>query len=88
MTTESLLIVVLALLAIVTVIGIFATKTKGFGRYSTSLVLLSSALFLGALFLAIGKIEGASFMNILFAVAGYAGGLIAPSKETSGKPDS
>lgn len=81
MTTENFLIGALVLVALVTIIGIFKTKTQGFGKYSTSLILLASVLFLSALFFAAGKLEGTIFTNIVFAIAGYAGGLIAPSKD-------
>lgn len=81
MTSEQVLVGSLALFACVTVGGIFWTKTKGFGKFSTSLVLLASILFTCAILFAAGKIEGPIFMNIVFAIAGYAGGLIAPSKE-------
>lgn len=81
MTTENILIGALVLVALAVIVGIFRTKTQGFGKFSTSLVLLTSVLFLSALFFAAGKIEGAVFTNIVFAIAGYAGGLIVPSKD-------
>lgn len=76
MSTDAWLIVGIALLGAVALIGIFATKTPGFGRYTSSLVLLASVLFVTALFLAAGKIESTLFANIAFAIAGFAGGLI------------
>lgn len=74
-------IVGLTIFAVATMIGIFVTKTPGFGKYSTSTVLLSVAVFAAAFFLLFGLIEATVFSNVLFAVAGYAGGLINAKKE-------
>ena len=57
--------------------GIFLTKTPGFGRYTTSAMLLVLVLFITALALFLDKIEVPSVLNVLFAVAGYAGGMLA-----------
>jgi len=76
MTTDAWLIIGISVLAIAALIGIFTTKTSGFGRYSTSLLLLTLVLFITALFFAAGKVESSLFGNIAFAVAGFAGGLI------------
>ncbi len=65
------------------IVGIFMTKTPGFGRFSTSVLLLALALVISALALAFGKIEGTVFANVVFAVAGFAGGLLANHKEPS-----
>jgi hypothetical protein len=76
MNTSDWLIVGVAALGAAALIGIFLTKTAGFGRYSTSLLLLTLVLMLSSIFLAAGKIESTLFANIAFAVAGFAGGLI------------
>lgn len=76
MTTNDWLIVGISALGIGALIGIFATKTPGFGRYVSSLLLLTLVLFITALFFAAGKIESPLFANIAFAVVGFAGGLI------------
>jgi uncharacterized membrane protein YqaE (UPF0057 family) len=76
MTTQTIEVVCLTVLGLATVIGIFSTKTPGWGRYSTSTLLLALALFIAANFLLIGKIEANVFLNIMFAIIGYAGGLI------------
>lgn len=65
-----------------TVIGIFLTKTQGFGRYTSSLIILVLALYVASLFLVIGKIDAAQFMSLIFAAVGFAGGLIT----NQGKP--
>ena len=81
MTTNNFLVVGISALGCITLTGIFCTKTRGFGRYSTSLLLLTLVLFITALFLAVNKIETNAFLNIVFAVAGYAGGLVAVRQE-------
>jgi hypothetical protein len=79
---ENIALIGLAVLSTATIIGIFATKTPGFGRYTTSVLILALVLFLSAFFLILGKIESSSFANIVFAIAGYAGGLINGSPES------
>lgn len=71
----------LTIFAAVTMIGIFATKTKGFGKYTTSLLLLVIILFLSSFLLVLDKIESSMFANVLFAVAGF-GGRSAKCQET------
>ncbi|MDA8255216.1 MAG: hypothetical protein M0Z99_06200 [Betaproteobacteria bacterium] len=75
MTTNDWLIIAIFLLGIIALIGIFRTKTAGFGRYSMSLLLLAA-----------GKIESSLFANIAFAVAGFAGGLITRKHESAPNP--
>ncbi len=78
---ENVALIGLTILSTATVIGIFMTKTPGFGRYSTSVLLLARVLFISAFFLVLGKIESSLFANIVFAIAGYAGGLVNGRKE-------
>ena len=56
--------------------GIFKTKTAGFGKYTTSALILTLVLFVAALAFVFGTIETTPLMSLLFAVAGFAGGLI------------
>lgn len=60
--------------------GIFVTKTKGFGKYTTSLLLLVIVIFLSAFFLVLDKITPTVFANIAFAVTGFGGGLLSAKK--------
>ena len=55
--------------------GIFRTKSPGFGKYSTSALLLILVLFVAAMAFILGKVEWAPMANILFVVVGFAGGL-------------
>ena len=64
-----------------TLFGFFKTKTPGWGPFTTSLPLLLVALFLAGVALLSGKAEWTVVGNLVFAVVGYAGGLITPKKE-------
>jgi hypothetical protein len=64
-----------------TLIGFFLTKSPGFGKYTTSLLLLILVAYVAASAFSIGKIEWPSLANLLFAIAGYAGGLVSPKNE-------
>ena len=76
MTNDELTIIGIFILGIGALIGIFKTKTAGFGKYTTSLILLTLVLIVASLFFATGKIESSTYTNIIFSVAGFAGGLI------------
>jgi hypothetical protein len=78
---ESVLIGAICLFGGGALFGVFKTKSPGFGKYTTSVVLLILVLAIGGLFLAAGRIESSTFANILFAVAGFAGGLITGKSE-------
>lgn len=56
-------------------VGFFITKTPGFGKYTTSALLLILVVTISALLYVGGKIEGETMANIIFAVFGFAGGL-------------
>ncbi len=79
---DSIPIITLSVFALGTVIGIFLTKNPGFGRYTSSLLLLMVVLYLAAFFLLLGKVDQTVFINMAFAIAGYAGGLIQGKKDT------
>jgi hypothetical protein len=81
MEKDTVGLICLCVLGIAALVGIFKTKTAGWGRYSTSVLIFSLALVIAASLLILGKLEGALFVNILFAVIGYAGGLVTGRKE-------
>lgn len=78
-STDILLVASIALLGGIVIVGVFWTKQRGFGRFTSALLLLVSVLFIAALLLAAGKIEPQFFVNIALAIAGFAGGLISGS---------
>ena len=63
------------------IFGVFWTKKQGFGRYTTSVLVLALVLFVASLAFVLGKVELQPLSNLLFAIAGFAGGLIT-EKET------
>ena len=65
------------------ILGIFRMKTRGFGRHTSSLILLFLMLFAAALLAVLGQIDPQPLLNILFAIAGYAGGLITNQASVS-----
>jgi hypothetical protein len=65
-----------------TIIGIFRSKTPGFGKYTTSALILTLIMFVAAMALVEGKVEWMPMANILFAIAGFAGGLITARSDT------
>lgn len=83
MTNEQWLALGIFILGVVIIWGIFRTKTPGFGRFSTSVLLLAPVLIIVAMFFALGKIEASLFANVIFAIAGFAGGLLANRQERS-----
>jgi len=80
MDKEIVGLICLAALGISTIVGIVWTKTPGWGKYSASTLILAIALFVAAILSLLGTLEGSWFLNILFAVVGYAGGLITSRK--------
>jgi hypothetical protein len=80
MDKETAAVVGLGAVGLGAVTGVLVTKTAGWGKYSSSTLLLTLALFVAAILLVVGKLEPSSFSNVLFAIVGYAGGLIASKK--------
>ena len=56
-------------------VGFFATKTEGFGRFTTSVLLIIVVVTIASLLYVGGKLDGNVMANVLFAVFGFAGGL-------------
>ncbi len=65
----------------VTLIRFFKTKLPGFGKHTSGLLVLVLVTFVGAFALSIGKIEWPSLANLLFAIAGFGGGLVSPNEK-------
>ena len=75
-------IIGLTIFSVSTMLGIFLTKAPGFGKYSVSVIILLVITFIAAYFLLFGLITSSIFANVIFAVAGYAGGLINANRES------
>ena len=65
--------------------GVLMTKKPGWGRYTVSALLLILVLFSAVLTVLVNALELQVLANVLFAVAGYAGGLIT-AKDNTGNP--
>lgn len=77
MTNDSILLLATFFLGVVAIVGILVTKKPGFGKFTTSTLLLSMVFVISALFFAAGKIDAPLFGQISFAVLGFSGGLLA-----------
>lgn len=75
MTINEWLMIAIFIIGAGSLIGFFATKTEGFGRFTTSVLLIIIVLTIASLMYAGGKLETNVIANILFAVFGFAGGL-------------
>lgn len=56
------------------IFGIFRTKTPGFGRYTTSVLILALVLFVASLAFVLGKVEWQHLANLLFCHSRFCGG--------------
>jgi len=75
MNTTALICFTIISLALL--VGIFITKTGGFGRFSTSVLLLTAALIATTFCRLLDLVDSSLFGNIVFAIVGFAGGLIS-----------
>jgi hypothetical protein len=70
------LLLAIFVIGLIALIGFFLTKTKGFGCFNTSALLLILVVVVSALLYVAGKLGcQATIANIFFAVIGFAGGL-------------
>lgn len=76
MDSESLLLTGIFLLGAIALIGFFKTKSNGFGKYTTSTLVLLMVLVLCALLFASGHLDSQLFANVLMAIIGFSGGLV------------
>ena len=83
MQTNDWLLLAVFVIGFVALIGFFATKRKGFGKFATSVLLLLLIVIITGLFYAAGKMEPQLLGNIFFAVVGFAGGLFAGKEKSS-----
>lgn len=75
MGLDHLLLLGIFLLGGGALVGFFKSKTKGFGRFTTSVLLILLVITISSLLFVAGKINQEFISNILFAVFGFAGGL-------------
>ena len=82
MDITTMLVVLISVIGAIALVGFFWTKAAGYGKYTTSTLILLVIAILAALLFASGKLEGQVLSNIFLAVAGFAGGLVAAGKES------
>ena len=75
MTVDYWLMLAIFVIGAGSLIGFFATKTEGFGRFTTSVLLIVIVVTIASMLYVGGKLESNVMANILFAVFGFAGGL-------------
>ena len=75
MNTSSLLMLAIFILGAASLVGFFKTKKEGFGRFTTSVLLILLVLIFSSLMYVSGKLEVAVMANVIFSVLGFAGGL-------------
>jgi len=73
--TTAWLLLSVFIFGLVALIGFFVTKTKGFGRFSTSALLLVTVTVVSALLFTADRLDSQTLENIFFAVIGFAAGL-------------
>lgn len=75
MTINEWLMIAIFIIGAGSLVGFFKTKTGGFGRFTTSVLLIIIVVTIASLMYAAGKLDGNVMANVLFAVFGFAGGL-------------
>lgn len=68
-------------IGLVAIIGFFVTKTKGYGKFSISTLLILIVIVIASLLAIANKIEQEALANLFFSVIGFAGGLFAGKTE-------
>lgn len=75
MDTSAWLLLGVFVIGLVALMGFFWTKAKGFGRFSTSTLLLLLVVVAATMLYAGDKLDGIYLANLYFAIVGFAGGL-------------
>lgn len=80
MESNLFLIGSVVIIGLVSLIGYFVTKNKGFGKFNTSTLLMLMVLNFSVLIFLFGKFDIQYLMNLMFAIIGFAGGLFVNNK--------
>jgi len=83
MENESWLMLGILIIGLISLIGFFVTKTKGFGRFATSTLLMILVFIISSLMFSAGKFDAQVMANIVFSVIGFAGGLFTGKEKSS-----
>jgi len=71
----------ISLIGGIVLVGFFTTKTVGFGKFTTSTLVLMLTLILSALLLASGHINSQAFTNVALGIVGFASGMVVGKHE-------
>lgn len=81
MNPNSILMIAISILGLTALIGFFITKSQGFGRYTSSILLLLLVITLSTLLVVANRIDTPILVNIFFAIIGFATGLFTKSDD-------
>ncbi|WP_341489334.1 hypothetical protein WAX86_07000 [Photobacterium damselae subsp. damselae] len=87
MNVDGWLIILIFLVGMVALLGFLITKTKGFGRFSTSTFLILLVCIIASLMFAADKIEVGLISNLFFSIIGFAGGLFTVKRNEASTED-
>ena len=77
MLSNSIMALLLLVIFSVVLWKFFSDKKEGYGLYTTSTLLITLALMVTSVGFLLGKIESRDITNIILAIVGFAGGLVA-----------
>ena len=80
-----MLLVSVSLISIIALCGFFWKKKEGFGKYNTSTFLLLLVLIFSTIMYTAHLLKDNAFVNLLFVIIGFAGGLFTSSIDESKK---
>lgn len=83
MDNQDLLLLLVSVIGCVALIGFFATKAKGFGKYNTATLIVLVALIISSFMVIAGTITNELFGNALMAIIGFAGGLVVANDSSN-----
>ena len=83
--SSNMLLISVLLISIIALCGFFWKKKEGFGKYNTSTFLLLLVLIFSSIMYSSHQLKDNAFINILFAIIGFAGGLFTSSIDESKK---
>lgn len=81
MTINCWVIIAIFILGAGSIVGFFVTKKPGFGRFTTSVLLILLVVTISSLLYASDNLDSQVMANILFAVFGFAGGLFTSKQD-------
>jgi len=84
MATSDWAAIAVSIVWVAALVGFFRTKKEGFGRFTTSTLLLLLVAGSAAVLCASGRLEVQTLVNIFFAIIGFASGLFTKGDKDEG----